>query len=77
MFSKRKKEEEYVKCCLNCEFASLKDRDDPYPDTVYCEKHRKEKESDQRCRSYAYDLLKRSPAQHAEIPTLDPELLEL
>ena len=77
MFSKRKKNEEYVKCCATCEYASFKDKDDPYPDVVFCEKQKKDKEADARCRSYTYDLLKRMPAQHTEIPTLDPELLEL
>lgn len=78
MLSKRKKKtEDYVRCCLNCENAMLKDSEDAYPDTVFCERHKKEKEADALCRHYTYDLLKRNPAQHAEIPTLDPELIGL
>ena len=77
MFSKRKEKEDYVRCCMNCEHASFQDPDDSYPDTVFCQKHKKEKAADTKCRHYAYDLLKRTPAQHSEIPTLDPSLLEM
>ncbi|MBR7163221.1 MAG: hypothetical protein IKD35_04520 [Clostridia bacterium] len=76
MKSKRKNQEDYVRCCLNCEWAQV-DEHEEFTDSVYCRYHKKGKESDDRCRHYCYDLLKRKPHRHTEIPTLDPEALSL
>lgn len=75
--SKKKLEsEDYIRCCLNCEQAVI-DENEEYPDTVFCSRCKKDKPANAKCRKYVYDLLKRQPMRHAEIPTLDPELLDL
>lgn len=70
---KAKKEQDWVRCCQNCEWAKEPPEDDEYPETVYCTKCKKDKPADALCRHYVYDLLKRRPRRQAEIPTLDPD----
>ena len=72
----KKKETDYIKCCLNCEFAHFDDSED-YPSTVFCVKAKKTKDSDAKCRHHIYDPLKRKPFRPAELPSLDPDAILL
>ena len=55
MFGRRKKEEEYIKCCALCEYAEKGDCE--Y--MICCRKGRVEKDSV--CRKFTYDITKRVP----------------
>ena len=76
MRGKKGKETDYVKCCLNCEYAHFSE-DEEYPSTVFCTKGKKTKDSNACCRRHSYDLLKRKPFRPAELPTLDPDVILL
>ncbi|MBP5210124.1 MAG: hypothetical protein J6125_04605 [Clostridia bacterium] len=73
----REQNEEQSKCCMVCEWAVCDTEDDEWPESVLCEKTGKEKDAFACCRHFSYDLLKRVPRRHIEIPTLDPEALDL
>ena len=78
MGAKKRREEDYVRCCGTCEHSKFAG-DDEYPDTVICMRggKEKEKEIDAVCRRYSYDLLKRTPFRAVDIPTLAPEAFSL
>ena len=76
MMSKKKKEIDYIKCCLNCEFAQIPEGDE-FPSTVLCVRSKKAKDSEACCRHHTYDLLKRKPFRPSELPSLDPDAILL
>ena len=71
-FKKRKRQEDEHRCCAYCEYAESTDDDS----IMLCLKKGKV-EADSCCRKFSYDLLKRKPRVMMEIPTIDPEALEL
>ena len=70
-FKKRKQEDEN-KCCAYCEYAESTEDES----IMLCSKKGKV-EADHSCRKFSYDLLKRKPRVMTQIPTIDPEALEL
>ena len=65
----KKQNEEFI--CAYCEWASLKE-----DGAFFCRKKKTEVEMDGICRSFSYDLLKRSVAPKPTIPVIDPALFE-
>ena len=70
-FKKRKQDDEN-KCCAYCEYAESTGDES----IMLCSKKGKV-EADSCCRKFSYDLLKRKPRVMTQIPTIDPEALEL
>ncbi len=76
MLGKKKKETDFVKCCMNCEYAQYSSEED-FPSAVLCTRTKKTKDSEDCCRRHVYDLLKRKPFRPVELPSLDPDALHL
>ena len=70
-FKKRKQYDEN-RCCAYCEYAESTEDES----IMLCSKKGKV-EADSSCRKFSYDLLKRKPRVMMQIPTIDPEALEL
>ena len=68
---KKEKTLAYEKCCFYCEHGSVSEDGD----SVYCKKKQKDMTPDACCRSFFYDLLRRTPVlpklPDVELPTLD------
>ena len=75
MFGSKKRKNKFCeeRCCAFCEYAEF--TDDEY--IMLCQRKKKKVDSDSCCRKFTYDLLKRKPRVMMEIPTIDPEALEL
>ena len=69
---KKKKDIDTEKCCAYCEYAEFTEDEE----FMLCAKKGKV-EAFHSCRRFSYDLLKRKPRVMMEIPTIDPEALEL
>lgn len=76
MFGKKQAQEDYIKCCLNCEHAIYSEGDE-MPEKVQCARCKKTKDAEDCCRHHVYDLLKRKPFRPSDIPSLDPDALML
>ncbi len=68
----KKKNIDAEKCCAYCEYAEFTEDEE----FMLCAKKGKV-EAFHSCRRFSYDLLKRKPRVMMEIPTIDPEALEL
>ena len=69
---KKRKQDDENKCCAYCEYAESTEDES----IMLCSKKGKT-EADFFCRKFSYDLLKRKPRVMTQIPTIDPEALEL